>query len=404
MRPEDVSLVRKLYEENLDVAFIIAKARENRVFQLVYNNIRNHCPEMIPAPQAAELWNEFHDNAQKQVLLTNELLRLVAIFEQNGIKAIPFKGAALATAVYGNLALRQFGDLDILIPKEKMMAAESILLAQGYERPGETSTFQDLTNHFMPHFMESPQSQRVITFTRGQNIVEVHWDFTPRRLRVTWDLERVRSRSFLMPLNGQRVWSLSPSDRLLALSLHGAKHYWDRLCFVCDIAEVVRAHDDISWKELIDEAASAGCRRILFLALLIAEAVFDVTLPAEAANASKADPVAVKMAAMASRHLMDEIGSQGPPIVMSAAHLVNANQDPWASRLNTYAFSMQVRERLRDRIGYLFSLLVTPTHEDWEMLRLPLPLSRLYYVLRPLRLICVRTARVMRLAKRHTGH
>jgi len=49
--------------------------------------------------------------------LTKELLELLTLFEAHCIPASPYKGPALAIMAYGNLALRQFSDLNILVHK-----------------------------------------------------------------------------------------------------------------------------------------------------------------------------------------------------------------------------------------------------------------------------------------------
>ena len=64
--------------------------------------------------------------------LTGELLRLLDLFEQNQIPAVPYKGPALGVAIYGKLSLRQFADLDILIPEKDVWKATDLLINRGY--------------------------------------------------------------------------------------------------------------------------------------------------------------------------------------------------------------------------------------------------------------------------------
>ncbi|KAB1988343.1 nucleotidyltransferase family protein, partial [Haemophilus parainfluenzae] len=49
-----------------------------------------------------------------------------------GIDAMPYKGPILAHALYDPADLRQFGDLDIIVPPEAMAAVEPLLRDQGY--------------------------------------------------------------------------------------------------------------------------------------------------------------------------------------------------------------------------------------------------------------------------------
>ncbi len=66
------------------------------------------------------------------ILLTHELQKLLALFADNDVRAVPYKGPALALQLYGNVALRQFSDLDILVHPRDVLRARDLLLAEGY--------------------------------------------------------------------------------------------------------------------------------------------------------------------------------------------------------------------------------------------------------------------------------
>ena len=54
------------------------------------------------------------------------------LFEKYDIQALAFKGPTLAQNAYGDITLRQFGDLDILIRKKDRSRMVSILLNEQY--------------------------------------------------------------------------------------------------------------------------------------------------------------------------------------------------------------------------------------------------------------------------------
>jgi Uncharacterised nucleotidyltransferase len=95
------------------------------------------CWKVIPKSGQAELQSNFLANVQNSFFLTAELLKLLALFETHSISAVPFKGPILAASVYGNLSLRQFGDLDIFVHKEDIARAARLLVSQGYRSSGE---------------------------------------------------------------------------------------------------------------------------------------------------------------------------------------------------------------------------------------------------------------------------
>src|SRR5712692_1266149 len=127
LRPEDVLLLycartrldsgkaerlRALLNEKLDWLYLCETAMQHGMAPLVYCHLNTVAPEAVPVT-----WREFlriliEDNARRALGLTARLFRVLEIFEANGILAVPYKGPALAALVYGNLALREFVDLD----------------------------------------------------------------------------------------------------------------------------------------------------------------------------------------------------------------------------------------------------------------------------------------------------
>ena len=98
----------------------------------------------MPAESLTQLRQRTQAGALLNRLLVQELIILCEAFAAHGVLVMPIKGATLASSVYGDLALRDFSDMDLLVPKGSIAEAHAILLAQGYERkdpstePGET--------------------------------------------------------------------------------------------------------------------------------------------------------------------------------------------------------------------------------------------------------------------------
>jgi hypothetical protein len=106
--------IRTLLQQDIDWAYLIQTAAQHGVMPLLYQSLNTTCPEAVPKANLAQLRNYFHTNAQRNLFLTKELLKLLTLFETHSIPAIPFKGPVLAVSAYGNLSLRQISDLDIL--------------------------------------------------------------------------------------------------------------------------------------------------------------------------------------------------------------------------------------------------------------------------------------------------
>jgi hypothetical protein len=169
------------------------------------------------------------------------------------------------------------------------------------------------------------------------------------------------------------VLSLHPEDLLLLLCVHGSRHYWSQLNWICDIAELLRARPGIDWGGLLARAGAAGGVRMLLLGLLLAAEVLEVPLPPEVARQARSDWVVRELAAQVRgwlfRELADEKDEGGPP-----------------SEVLFHSFLLRVRERARDRWCYSRHMVWSPKarRARW-LLPLPAALTFLHLPLWPVR-------------------
>ena len=87
---------------------------------------------MIPPAILDQLRDSFRTNLVRNEVLARELVTLLDLLRAHGISAIPFKGPTLAASAYGHLSLRQFGDLDLFVPKCDLPRACEVLVSHGY--------------------------------------------------------------------------------------------------------------------------------------------------------------------------------------------------------------------------------------------------------------------------------
>src|SRR5687767_3621410 len=95
----------------IDGARLLHLARTHGVLPLLYRSLHTIGPDLVPQDALTTLRHHVRANAQRNLFLAGTLLKLVRLLEAHGIAAIPYKGPVLATLAYGNVALRQFGDL-----------------------------------------------------------------------------------------------------------------------------------------------------------------------------------------------------------------------------------------------------------------------------------------------------
>jgi len=120
LKPENKVKIISLIEKGIDWDYLIQRAHQHRLTQLLYWNLKNF-PEDVPENVLADLKEDFQVNAQRNMLMMGELLKILKLLEAEGITAVSYKGLVLADYAYGNIALRQFGDIDIFVYRQNVL-------------------------------------------------------------------------------------------------------------------------------------------------------------------------------------------------------------------------------------------------------------------------------------------
>jgi len=357
---EAAARIKSLAASGLDWDYLYRLARRHSVLPLLYRQLSAAAPRETPPAELRRLRDDFRKHIARNLYLTGELERVVGLFESERVPVIPYKGPALAALAYKDLTLRRYVDLDILVRREDLARAKELLASRGFEpRPRLTPAQERVLL----------RSQHNLPFTRdeGRLIVELHWEFVARRYASPQD-DSVWSRLVKVKLGSREVNSLSPEDLLLSLCVHGTKHLWERLAWVCDVAELVNTHPRLDWEAVTARARAAGTERMLLLGLHLARRLLEARLPAEVERRAAAEPAVGGLTERAAARIFD--GPEHRP----------------AGLLANIGFNLRARRRLGQRLRYL-GFIFTPTDGDLAALALPARLSFVYYVLRPFRLL-----------------
>ena len=352
--------IRRLLDSGIDWDYLIRSAQRHRVMPLVYQILNKRFAENVPRLFFNRIKEAYQDSIKVNLMLTGELLKLLKLFADNHIAAIPYKGPALAQSLYGDVSLRQFGDLDILAHKNDVLKIKELLINAG-GRPELDLTASQEVEYLNSH------NEYAFFCNKARIYVEVHWEVTERFFTFPLDAERLWDRLVCVHLAGRQVLTLSPEDSLLILCAHGTKHLWERLGWICDVARLIDVNQDLKWEEAFEHATRLGSERMLFLGLFLANDLLGARLPEEVSQRMLADK-SVRRLASEIRQRLFRPGNDSPGIIESAL------------------FHLKARERARDRIKYLLRLALQTTVNDWLFLPLPRPLFFLYYPLRPIRL------------------
>jgi hypothetical protein len=315
---------------------------------------------ILPEDVRAELERRFAQLTRKNLRLAAELIRILDCLDAAGIVAIPHKGPVLAEAVYGDIALRDFSDLDVLVLSKDIPRAKTALAQIG----------------FKPNIALSAAEERVYiasgyeyTFDgpAGKNLLEIQWNFAPRFFAVDFHMDAVFARARAGTVAGRPMRTLAPEDLFLSMCVHAAKHLWGRLCWLRDIATVVE-RVTIDWEGVQVESRRLGVERIVAVSLALARSLVGAEIP-QGAEGFLASGDAARVKAMA-----DEVRQ----------HIPSAEEYSTES-IDYFRRMLRLRERPRDRWRFASRLLFTPGLGEWGWVKLPEPLFPLYRAVRLVR-------------------
>lgn len=368
-----VTRITDALAQPLDWSYIFKIARQNCVLPLVSWNLTRKFQELL-SPEIKNRFDEyFQKHTRSNMFLTSKLIEVIKLFKSNNIPVLPFKGPLLTMQFYGNIALRSFGDLDVLIQMKHLEAAIKLLEQNGYEAVKGINWLKrndlDIVNHD-------------IKFVHKENkvLVELHWKLSCSYFALPLDMRRLWNELETANCGGMQVNNLPFNDLLIYLCLHGGRHRWERISWICDINEMISSREDIDWEQITRQAKQLGCEKILGLGLYLINEFFGRQTPVLERQANRDSELFKEL----TQQVRERLFSDDP-------HLEEVNNRAWF--LEQQLFHLKLKGRLWDKLklhvfysNYYFKQIFSPNSADEDLLHLPPWLSPIYYVTRPARL------------------
>ena len=326
--------ITSLLTPDLDWQRVLDSAEHHRLVPALHAALagKNGVPSTVRVRSQKHAWRVLH--------FTVELTKIARCFEQGGIEFLAHKGPALGQLLYGNPAMRQFGDLDVIVRLRDFNRAKNALIELGYD----------------PHLHLSPRQEQAFVrsgyecsfgLNSERNLLELQWQIVPRFYSIDFDIDALFSRSVQIDLDGRSLRTMGHEDLLLVLSVHAAKHDWSQLAMLRDIAAL--AGFDLNWNWIVAEARQLGILKILQVSLLAASKLLNSSLPAQLPSVT---PGSAELAsAVVSR--------------------LQRNYEPDTESIRYFRAQLQTRERWRDRARFVWRLATTPSVQEWQAVQIP---------------------------------
>lgn len=337
---------------DVDWTRLVQLALHHRLAPLLFEALNNAHASAVPADIHAAFATYVQGTRAHNTQLICALNDIVIALVDRGLAVMPIKGPVLGELAFADARLRISRDLDILVRESDVAAVMETLFELGYQLPQDTT----------------PAGYRAIRRYGGQYILfghangialEPHWSLTPSTLACDLDYTALWARATPISWDGRPILSPAPEDYLLILCVHGGKEHWPSLKPIVDLAYFIANHPTIDWDAALDQARRQGCLRMVRVGLELVSQCRLASLPPTLARQLGTDPTA--------RLLATEV-------------LTRIAQDR-AIAPDIYAlssFHYRQRERLTDRLRYVWRTVMTPRAVHYNALPLPPRLHWLY--------------------------
>jgi putative nucleotidyltransferase-like protein len=331
----DAQRLAERLREPLDWTSLIALAEDHSVLGLTAARLASFDENGIPVDsrQSLRAWRRAYTLFTMN--LTAEMFRLFEGFAAAAVEALVIKGPVLSERCYGDPGLRQYGDLDLIVRDADIQRSTELMLNLGYEASVPLTAIQ----------AKKIPGEYVFRQTSTKLLVEFHTELTFRYHPRPLPLEKLFKRQARVNIDSHLVPVLSPEDELLLICIHGAKHFWEQLSYIADVAAFVSVQK-LDWARVQSAAAEVGGERMLYVGLRLAADVLGASLPENVSALVRSDQVVGRLAGRIMRWL--PAAGSAPPGIFERA-----------------MFRVRMRGGILSGVAYLLRLSFSPTEEDW---------------------------------------
>ncbi len=345
--------IGELVDQGLDWPHLLMLAGRHQVTPLLYRTVKEICPRAVPALLMRRLHDHYFDNVGRGLFVASQLRNLLQRMETDGIEVIPYKGVVIAKHLYGDVGLREFGDIDLLVRERDRSRAVRALDSAGYRAQG----FHGDTEC---HFVSGDDRVNVDLHWRFFRCVGFY--FNPE----AWWTRRVHKSLFARDVN-----CFPDEELMLILCANATKECWNQsLHSLCDIAEMIRSRPHLNWDRVMREAEQLDLTRMLLAGISLAQQLLGARPPDLICEQIQTDANVSSL----SKTLRWRLFPQSAP-----------KPDRWI----IYRWDLAKMTRRRDRAIYILRLLssyLKPSDKDRDFIQLPSAFEPLYYAIRPVRI------------------
>jgi hypothetical protein len=361
-REVDYEILESLAANITEWDIFLDSAYVHGVFPLVHKALKT--VTTVPEHVKLHLKTSNLEIARRNMTMTTELVKIMKLFEGNGIEVIAFKGPVLSQIIHGDITQRQYADIDILLCNGKeLFSSGELLIKNGY------------VFDYSLKFLKNKALLKIfkdVTFSNSRVSLELHWKLFEDKFIQNNNANKFDFNADFCEINGYMVRTLQLDSLLFYLCIHGSKHFWERIEWIIDIDRLIRLNDTIDWIKIDSYAKAMKTDVMLYLGLALTHQLFDTPLPDWILDKSRKNQKVEKLVSLINEEFVNN------PIIQPYEEKISMKQLAMSSMIYDNTI-LATKTFLKN----IFQIKV----EDVYLINLPTYISLLYYVIRPFRLL-----------------
>jgi hypothetical protein len=267
--PLHIKRIKETLDSDFDWDQIMMLANREGITPLLYHNLKAFT-DKLPSSVSLQLKKIYFRVAGRNTYLFKKLLPLLDAFDNEGLRVGLSRGARLIETVYHDWGLRYFHDIDFMIHPGDAFKLLQILKQQGLWEDSFASLYPTDNIRKLKWIIETG-------FEKNSLVLDFHCSFPGIEIPIDSDPLMWESTQ-IFTLFDRNVRIFSAEYELCLLCLHVQKHFYSRLIWLADIAEL-SSSQEIDWGKVANICKSLEITAPVFYGLYLINCLWPQTIP-----------------------------------------------------------------------------------------------------------------------------
>lgn len=231
---------------------------------------------LIPADAQARLQQSYLRTLARSMRLYEAFREVGTALNEAGIKFVALKGVYLAEALYEDIGLRLFSDIDLLVAEEETDKCIEVLIKLGLK-------FDNPKLYHSKFIYENKDEVHKPPMTKGDVTVEIHRKLHSFSENAAFNINDMIINSETTEINKLITKTLQLNDLIIYICVHLNKHFMSgHIQFtgysdMINLIELNRAK--IDWIKILERSKFHGCRETVVNQLYLIHKLCNVRIP-----------------------------------------------------------------------------------------------------------------------------